>query len=395
MHRHKDMKRTQRAQAATELAIFGGIIIFLIGGIVRSAISSSYQQNDQLKAMRLALLKSYEYSIKQQGVGRNAASVLYIEDRLSPDAGKYGTLERVPFIAQGSGTISNLLMYPVDQADLGNPGDMENKNIPMMDVFINGKHFTFSTAALRTGTGTPIFYQISTTAGDYGLLSEDEAFNLARSPTAGIPPVSAELGKVARSSMAWHWKGVDPGTAAAGIDLKNGNYPSYDVDDDLREEILYGVNGTSVTVLDYQAGDVDLTYDTFTSMRNNGGVALVRPGLQNEVNIYTSPTRPDTGYLLIKEGKMYNPEDGAFVRSVSMKDQVAVVRRRFQLSNDTGRMCNGGSPSAQNPSIEQCGDCLSDIAKTCFDPNSKILYVSSRIMDKRGRFWKTSVAGGL
>src|ERR1041385_3807457 len=96
-----------RAQAATELAVFGAILVFLIGSMVRSAVSSSYQQNQQLKAMRMALLRSYQ-GAQAQGTGHKNASILYIEDRLSPDLGKYGASDRIPFIMQGSGTLSNM-----------------------------------------------------------------------------------------------------------------------------------------------------------------------------------------------------------------------------------------------------------------------------------------------
>ena len=41
-----------RAQTALELAVFGAILIFVVGVIIRQALSSAYMQNQNLRAMR-------------------------------------------------------------------------------------------------------------------------------------------------------------------------------------------------------------------------------------------------------------------------------------------------------------------------------------------------------
>jgi hypothetical protein len=126
-------------QAAVELAVFGAVLIFLLGAIVRSAVNNSYQQNQNFKAMRMAMLASWNGS-KAGNVSHNSASILFIEDRLSPDFNKYGDLDRNPFIANGSGTFTYELLYPLDA---GEPAT----NLPIMDIYINGQHFPFTTAA--------------------------------------------------------------------------------------------------------------------------------------------------------------------------------------------------------------------------------------------------------
>ena len=135
-------------QAAIELTVFGAILIFVLGSIVRTAVSNGYAQNENFKAMRMAMLTSWQYSEQAQGKGapantsHNTASVLFLEDRLSADVGKYGDLDRNPFIAQGSGTFSYELLYPWE------PGaDSVTNLIPIEDVWINGVHFPFSTAS--------------------------------------------------------------------------------------------------------------------------------------------------------------------------------------------------------------------------------------------------------
>jgi hypothetical protein len=131
---------TKKAQAAIELAVFGAILIFLVGSIVRSAMGNSYQQNKTFKVMRMAMLASWNDS-KNYMTAHNEASILVVEDRLSPDVNKYGSLERTPYMANGSGTFSAQLMYPLG------PGQEVISNLPLMDVYINGQHFPFTTSA--------------------------------------------------------------------------------------------------------------------------------------------------------------------------------------------------------------------------------------------------------
>jgi hypothetical protein len=145
-----DQKRARSAaglgQAATELAVFGAILIFVLGTIVNTAVGNSYAQNQNFKAMRMAMMASWEGS-KLATTSHNSAAILFIEDRLSPDFNKYGALDRIPFVANGSGTFSFELMYPID------PSEVESM-LPIMDVYINGQHFPFTTASYLTSTIT-------------------------------------------------------------------------------------------------------------------------------------------------------------------------------------------------------------------------------------------------
>lgn len=443
------MRNTQRGQAAVELAVFGAIIIFLIGGIVRSAMSANFQQNQQLKSMRMALLKSYQTSQYDRGAGRNSATFMFIEDRITPDIGRYGATERSPLIAGGSGTLSNMLMYPLEESELD-----ERKHIPGIDVFINGKYFYFTTArkvwrsldpppsygrfyvsgsvpdpagnsthrynythpsdprqniswnfmcqpvndpVLGFGyAGCPLLYQIAVNPGDAGILTPEESFNLRRTnnyadnppPHNGNPCPSLSPNQVCVNDMAWKWRAINGVQGAVVIDPAGGNLPMYDVDMDLQEEVMYAAsydgNGvmTGVSVFDFQEGDINSTHDNMSPGK--------RPGMQNDMAVYTEAT-PKT-FLKVKEGKLYNPETGVFVRSTNNRDQVSIVQREFQLSNDTGRFCSGGSPTPgwENP-VEVCGGCFSPahIGLTCFDTSNRVLYIRSRLSDKRGHNWKT------
>ncbi|MDE2214555.1 MAG: hypothetical protein KGJ61_05465, partial [Candidatus Omnitrophica bacterium] len=139
-------------QAVTELAVFGAILIFILGTIIRTAVSNGYQQDISFKAMRMAMLASWNDSKANPGMSpqvtaHNSASVLFVEDRLVPGFGKYGALDRTPFMVSGSGTFSYNLLYPIDN---NSPSDIDN-SLPIMDVYIDGQHFPFSMASYVVG----------------------------------------------------------------------------------------------------------------------------------------------------------------------------------------------------------------------------------------------------
>lgn len=127
-------------QAALELAIFGAIIIFVVGLIFSQALSSTHSMNVNLKAMRMALTESYRYS-EQFNPSRNSAGVTIIEDRLAGTFDdKYGPIDRSPMVSSGAATMSKLLYYPVDW---GEP-------LPTHDIIINGQRFPFVSSAYKT-----------------------------------------------------------------------------------------------------------------------------------------------------------------------------------------------------------------------------------------------------
>lgn len=147
--------KEQKAQTATELAIFGAILIFVIGLIVRGALNAGYMQNENLKATRLAMKVSHQISEARDEASRNTASILFVEDRLTADSGKYGVVKRTPYMVSAAATHNRNLFMPVHTLD--------SRNLPVTDVFINGKHFVFTAAGFKrmelakscAGTGPP------------------------------------------------------------------------------------------------------------------------------------------------------------------------------------------------------------------------------------------------
>jgi len=455
------MKHKQ-AQAAIELAVFGAILIFILGTIVRSAVSNGYAQNQNFKAMRMAMLNSWNGSKAHPGKGaaqdisHNSASVLFVEDRLSPDFNKYGDLDRNPFIAQGSGTFSYNLNYPVDTAEVG-------ANLAVMDVYINGQHFPFTTASYTTKTITqPVC------SSENGSLTQEQQCLLnqclrnqrewsgnnkifyTRVPNANAPVSDGTLSFTfdpnasdstvdppfdllrnndpatyvpsnLRPYMAWQWATATATSASSiGLNPSNNQYPTFDIDGRLKEVIIYVISlnsdGTpTVSYEDIDGGDIDAGWDS-----NSCGP---KPGLlQNDAQIYTFTQNAQNGtnggtYLQIKEGKLYNPETDRYVRSQNKRDTIDLIQRMIQLSNNTGRFCPSGQSETPFPCVANASSCPNDpnpvevciylgdsnncfnsetnIKSTCYDENDNIIFVRSRLEDRRGHFWMTDTSGQL
>ncbi len=153
-------KTKTTAQTTTELAVFGAVVIFMVGVILRQSLQYSNSQNAQFRALRVALLASYQHSegiapsykpekYKIDGnTSRNSASALIIEDRLSGGSDKYGTIDRLPQITVGSGSFSRHLFQKVS-GRFGYENETEYNNLPVIDMFINNKHFVFTTAGFK------------------------------------------------------------------------------------------------------------------------------------------------------------------------------------------------------------------------------------------------------
>lgn len=377
----------QKAQTAIELAVFGSILIFVLGVIVKSALIKSNEQQAKLRATRMALSLSYNISDPPQAqiASHNNASVLVIEDRLTAASAKYGAIDRSPFMVQASGSHTANLFMPVEYGDSG--------DLPMLDVYVNGKHFSFTTATFEP-------YVLSVDSKLYEIvdnhplmrqngewcdgsvaypcpddnLSADKRFDLDRDGTSNVPADE-------RGRFSWQWKLV----AAPEENI------SADVDGDLKlEQIEKVFSPTSIGIRDFQNGDIDTTFgESDTGWK---------PGFTRDARVYTF-VHDDTSsgggtYLQVDEGKLYQTDgdDRQYIRTASKKDTIDVIERVFQLSNNTGRFCDGTTGKG---GVEVCaaaqGECYTsaNIARTCMDPSNKLLFIRSRIEDFRGRKWVT------
>lgn len=410
----------KKAQTAIELSIFGAILIFVIGLIVRSGANNAYQQNQQLRAMRMAMTLSYANSEGLVGssggdwagnASRNAASVTIVEDRLTAGSDKAGAIDRIPWILSGSATLSRNLFMPIDPD--------EEWNLPMADIIINGQHFPFSAAAfsppipmkdascavrefpVKIPNSAAFRFTGSPTDPDAPSLIYDpdcdDCFNLDQggglctTDANGNPIGTAAIeinGFSQRDVFAWQWGKISADKLEVGS--------SIDVDCDLKEERVVAVDANAQTfiVMDFQSGDLNFSYDSNDEIRDEiRGVP--RPGLTNDMALYTQ-VKPGT-YLLLEE-------NGVRKVSTQKKQSVDLVERVIQLANNTGRFCNGNirldtvkGTDIPNP-VEICHpDCRSAIAatRTCYDSDDDPprIYVRSRIKDIHGRKWITDFGG--
>lgn len=408
----------KKAQTTTELAVFGAVLIFVIGMIVRQSMGFGYRQNHNLKAMRMAMSESFRFSQGMKGYGgpdgdtsRNVATVIIVEDRLSVDGSKYGGTDRTPQIAQGSGAHSRNFFQPVEAG--------EGYQMPAVDMFINGTYVALSTAKLRTvglvaePDGKRYVYERIPNHPEMEYNSAPDwvgnfhPFDLTRNGHVDVDP---SLWSV----FGWQWKRVE----ALKSNVEEGDV--FDVDGDLKEERivkvhLSGDHVISVVVSDTQNADIDMSYDTYDK-----SVGKLSSGLTNETMFFSYTKNPRVEgpgtYLRIEEGKLFDQND-QFIRSVQRRDTMDMISRRIRLANDNGIWCQGGSPfnyGGASPSVkayygyfngmtvnpvEACGDCAgNNIDKNCFEQaefSGQVqyysLYIRSRIQDKRGRKWVTRV----
>ncbi|MDZ4241956.1 MAG: hypothetical protein U1D99_03925 [Candidatus Omnitrophota bacterium] len=187
----------RQAQTASELAIFGAVLLFVIGLIARAGMSTSQTMNHQLKAMRTAMTQSFNYSMRREAMSRNTASVIVIEDRLSVDAGsKFGTRDRIPFVASGGAAFSNQFFQELAYG--------EEFNLPVADIIINGQRFPFRMGGFRTVAT----HTCSTIGGTAPPNWESACYNIG----AGDQGCAVFYKQQIRyaSNAAWHDRAVRP-----------------------------------------------------------------------------------------------------------------------------------------------------------------------------------------
>lgn len=499
MHRTGDViKVRKKAQTMIELAVFGAVLFFLIGGIASNYISGSQQQQAQLQALRKALLSSYQ-SGQAGKTERVAASTLVFEDRLTGEGGKYATMERQPVVMGGSGLLSIQAMQP----GIFN----EPNSSPLMDLVVNGKAFQFRTnayvqyvialkpdntvqiiqvkavaddqlpvvstiPAMGTCSGgaynacasnsncghgttcvkTPVdipktqteFMKDAVTsclttgsAGDpvqncnagtpeqrarlarewllypnangdplffYHMMSNDPLFHQSagRTPIPGIDELNllrdGDSSHVFPSSStlepAWKWAWDSLTAAIDKIDENEGSYPAYDVDGDLDEENVFQAedvtsvycasgacrNAYRVGVQDSSLADVDPSKDAsdFTDPAQ-------APGMRQETQI-KSEVSAETE---VKEGWIFS-DSLPYNISKATKKQSDMIERIYQMNvnmNDPA-----GFIALNSSVIEAANNCTSaaNETKTCFDTNTKTLYIRSRLSNQRGHKWVTN-----
>ena len=160
----KDKKTFKRPQAQTilELAVFGAVVIFMLGVIIRQAFLFNINQNANLRGVRQAMLLSFQNAwgfentiIRENPINpdnenlqrtqgnqsRNTASIVIVEDRLSPDSSKYGSMDRSPLTINTAAVNTRNLFNQIDYGD--------SFDLPRVDFFVNGARFPFTVANFK------------------------------------------------------------------------------------------------------------------------------------------------------------------------------------------------------------------------------------------------------
>lgn len=393
--------RSKRAQAIIELAVFGAVFIFVIGTIIQQGFSAASSQQVRLQAIRQALLASYNDGMSNHSA-RSSASLLIVEDRLSPGFYKYGTQDRIPNLSLGTGSMSRNLYMPLDWADVTAGGGANS--IGVMDVRVNGQTFIFRTAVayylrLRRQLGAPsapveaLASQtpwssngcISTNAlGQPGVpLSASSLTRLAREwpdaysvAAAGNTNFSGDADwqydynrngdfsddlwnstpmagsrNTGVSQVLWKWvRDTIPGVVGQ-VNAKDGNYPSYDVTGDMTEDVIYGRGAVFGNVL---CGSTWYTvYDL--NILDNGAAEISsenvyeypdaneRQGLKQESSISTAV---NGAVLDFRGGQWYVSGTNDLAMSRTGKDQYDIITRVYQLNR---KMLFPGVVAGSNP----------------------------------------------
>jgi hypothetical protein len=138
---------TRKAQALSELAIFGSILLFCMATLVQYGLDSNYQQQVQMEAFR----KAQRIAYYKTGPG-SAATVILLKDRPMVDPkDSWGFADRVPYGGSGSVTWDNNLSAEYVK-HFDDPVNLTDMPITYFDVdHINSTQLT----GLKTANAVP------------------------------------------------------------------------------------------------------------------------------------------------------------------------------------------------------------------------------------------------
>lgn len=134
----KTIYLTNKAQALSEMAIFGGVLLLVLYYFVTMGLRSLAQQDVQMRAFRMALNEAWNMKPRPDA----AASVTLLEDKRVPDPRDLtGRGDFITVAAQGGAVWGNQMQNPVrDPID----------DMPQLNFVINGMPSSYNTASLAT-----------------------------------------------------------------------------------------------------------------------------------------------------------------------------------------------------------------------------------------------------
>ncbi|MDP2940620.1 MAG: hypothetical protein Q8O13_11225 [Candidatus Omnitrophota bacterium] len=394
-------KVINKAQTASELAIFGTILVFVIGVLIRFALSFNYNQDYQMRAFKRALQLSY--ANQADSANRSLASVTIINDRDIPElSDQLGIMQRTPYFASATAMYNSMLFgstrYPYyfqwcgsapEWLDDGHPDAL-----PVNDIYVNNERIVLSVA-------------------DYAKYPCPEGEERKRQ-IIWSDPKWAEADPNPSGSDYWRWlrfkcEDIDPdGSPDNGL-----NITSADIDNDGKEETIFAAMGcqevvcepedpldhdspeicnlvfhiAEVTVLDSQLGEIDTTINS-ADLRDEVEPQGFKPGykIYARVNPGSSHQKQET-YTEITNTNQVRRAD--FISREIQLNPAHIDYYGNQLNEPNNwhgfywRNRDRLVPIAN----ERCQDLNKD--RTCLDVNEAKLYVRSRINVGKTRIWKT------
>ncbi|MFA5401873.1 MAG: hypothetical protein WC359_15580 [Dehalococcoidia bacterium] len=130
----------RRAQALLEIAIFGAIIVMLLGVLITYGI----RYNAQQKLMQQSFRKALSKSVSQPGVA--VSNVILRDTHIPNPSDTFGVGSVTPFIGSG-GTVTR-------DYQMGETAT-ESSELPSIVVDINGQEYTYKTAGFRDEPNVP------------------------------------------------------------------------------------------------------------------------------------------------------------------------------------------------------------------------------------------------
>ena len=129
----------KKGQAILELAVFGSILIMLLGVLVSYGMKYNFQQRIMQQAFRKALVSAAE---SRQSNKPTSVSHIVIEDRhISSPSNAFAVGSVSPIIASASVTRTYELQ--------ATPDPNKENELPQLSLNINGEIYTFKTSAFR------------------------------------------------------------------------------------------------------------------------------------------------------------------------------------------------------------------------------------------------------
>ncbi|MEW6170033.1 MAG: hypothetical protein AB1472_00485 [Candidatus Omnitrophota bacterium] len=332
----------KKAQALTELAVFGSVALFCLAMLVRFGLIFNYQQRIQAEAFRKAVLKAYHFSQNQIQVSYS----IFRDRRIADPQDPYGaSSERMPLSASSSVTFSDETLSSASGDSLGEGLDNQDSLPALLYEYPVGgqqipdeEQYTYYSEVRHLKPGA---YRVYSCDGSVKVKIDDLEDKNGDGVYWKWQEVSCDSGNV--NYMSWIGSATEAKWEGAVDSDEDGDkddpVTSADVDNDGQEEIILQIipgfevetmqNGQKkgtyqkiegFIVLDSQEGDIDNTIpedkkiaegqgllpDTTTTLSNDSKISTIQmTGTTNNLKVKSKETikrtfkRQDPGSLVI------------------------------------------------------------------------------------------------